>query len=331
MNGDLPPIQYGRIDCMGAIEKAVEHTKVMLFRPFDLNKWIALGVIIFLSVLGTGGSGFSFPNFQGTGGPGGAPPSSPREMVEEARAFLSENLNEIVMIAAVVFLLVLAFSVLIAWLGARGRLMFVRAVALDTAAIGESWTEAGKLSASLFWFSILLMVLSWIFMLLIGGLALFLFLNAVDAGAETFVEFWPYMAWPILLFLLFMAVILPVWLLLNDFVVPVMYCFNVTIGPAWRIVLGMIGGNILTLTLFYVIRLVVGIVKGIAIMLAGCATCCVGFLPVISQALTSPVHVFDRAFSMFALESMSPDFKMIRPVAVEVDPFEGTGDNLRGY
>lgn len=331
MNRDLPPVQYGRIDCMGALEKAIEHTKFMLFRPFDLNKWIALGVIIFLSVLGTGGGGFSFPNFQGPGGTGGQPPSSPREAVEEARDFLSENLSEIIAIGAVVFLFILAISVLITWLGARGRLMFVRAVALDDSAIGVNWTEAGKLSASLFWFSILLMALSWLFMLLVAALAVFLFLRAVDSGAETFPEFWPYMAWPILLFLVYFAVILPVWLLLNDFVVPVMYRFNVRIGPAWRVVLGMIKGNVLTLTLFYVIRFVVGIVKGFAIMLAGCATCCLGFLPVVSQALTAPVHVFDRAFSMFALESMSPDFKMIRPIALEEDPFEGSGDNLRGY
>lgn len=315
---------------MGSIEKAIEHTKFMLFRPFDLNKWIAMGVIIFLSVLGTGGAGGSFPNFQSPGGTGTGT-SDPREIVDEARTFVTENFNEIVLIGGAIFLFIVAISVLIAWLGARGRLMFVRAVALDDAGIGVNWTEAGKLSSSLFWFSIVLMLLSWMVMLLITGVALLLIVRAVDAGANSFDELMLYFLVPVLLILLYTAVILPIWLLLNDFVVPVMYRFNVTVGLAWRIVLGMIGGNILTLTLFYVIRFVVAIVKGIVIMLAGCATCCVGFLPVVSQALTAPVHVFDRAFSMFALQSMSPDFEMITPITIEVDPFEGTGDSLSGY
>lgn len=330
MNRDLPPIHYGRIDCMGAIERAIEHTKFMLFRPFDLSKWISMGVIIFLAILGSGGGGVGFPNFGGTGPGGGGQAPPVDEMIADARAFVSENLSEILIFGSIAVLIITAITAVIVWLGSRGRLMFVRSVALNDAGIGVNWTEAGKLSASLFWFSFLLMVASWVFMLMVGGLAVFLILQAADAGAETLIEFWPYVVWPLLLFLIYLAVIIPVVLLLNDFVVPVMYHFNVPIGPAWRVVLGMISGNVLTLTLFYVIRFVIGIVKGMAIFLAGCLTCFIGFLPVVSQALTAPVHVFDRAFSMFALESLGPDFHMIRPMAVEADPFEGATGNLRG-
>ena len=334
MNSDRPPpIQYGRIDCMGSIEKAIEHTKVVLFRPFDLNKWLARGVSICLSVLGTGGGGgVSFPNFNtGGGGPGGPAPSSPEEFVEEVRTMIAENLTNIIIIGSIGLIVVLALTLLITWLGARGRLMFVRAVALDDAGIGVNWNEAGRLSSSLFWFSIVLAAIGWIVVLGAAALGVFLFLVAVDAGAESFLEFWPYIGWPILIFLIYLAIMIPIWLLLNDFVVPVMYHFNLTVMPAWGVVRGMIRGNVWPLTLFYIIRFVVSIVKGIAVMLAGCVTCCVGFLPVLSQALTAPVHVFDRAFSMYALESMSDDFKMIQPVAVEIDPFEGSGDRLGGY
>lgn len=326
MRDDLPAVRYGKIDCFGSLEKAIAHTRHMLFQPFDLGKWFALGLIIFLSMLGSGGGG-GFPNFNFPGGGGGGTPPgfSIRETIGDAQQFVADNLGLVVGAGLGIAVLAAGLTALVLWLGSRGRLMLVRAVALNDASIGENWTEAGKLSASLFWFSAAFSAISWAVMIGVAVLTVALVMVALDRGAETFVEFWPYVVWPVLVFLVYLLVLIPVGLLLNDFVVPVMYRFNLPCLSAWRIVLGMTRGNFWTLTLFYIIRLVIGIVKGIVVMLAACITCCVGALPIVSQTLTAPVHIFDRAFSMFALESMGPDFEMIFPVSAESDPFDDAG------
>lgn len=338
MNGEqLPPIRYGRIDCMGSIEKAIDHTKRMLFqKPFDLNKWISLGVIIFLSILGSGGGGgisLPFPNTGGGGfgGAGGGGGPSFAEFVDEARDWVAENLATILFWGGIIFAIVAVLTVVFAWLGARGRLMFVRAVALDDCRIGVNWSETAKLSSSLFWFTLALIAASWILFFAIAALGVAAVVFAADSGAQTLMEYFNYVAWPLILMLVYIGVLIPVLLLLNDFVVPVMYRFNVPVMTAWRIVFGMFSGNFLTLTLFYVIRFVIGIVKGFAIMFAACVTCFMGALPVVSQALTAPIHVFDRAFSMYALESMGPDFEMIRPMTIQTDPFDNAPRDGTGY
>ena len=53
-----------KISVINPISPAIERTKLVLFRPFDLGKWFKLGFCAFLATLGEGGS----PNSGGSSG-----------------------------------------------------------------------------------------------------------------------------------------------------------------------------------------------------------------------------------------------------------------------
>ena len=74
------------------------------------------------------------------------------------------------------------------------------------------------------------------------------------------------------------------------------------------------------LFLFLVIRFAYFIAFGIASVLIGCVTCCIGFLPVIHHTLFAPFYVFDRSYSLYVLESLGPDFRIIQPAPPDLIP-----------
>ena len=64
-----------------------------------------------------------------------------------------------------------------------------------------------------------------------------------------------------------------------------------------------------------VIRFLYLIPFAVAAALAGCFTCFIGFLPIVHHTLFAPFYVFDRAYSLFVIESLGPEFRIIQPVS----------------
>jgi len=56
-----------------------------------------------------------------------------------------------------------------------------------------------------------------------------------------------------------------------------------------------------------VLKMVFVIVTGITALLAGCFTCCLGFLPVIHHTLLQPLYYFERAWSLCLLRQAGYD------------------------
>jgi len=50
-----------------AIGLSIGHVKTILFRPFDMARWVTLGFIAWLAYLGENGYSFRFPNPWGGG------------------------------------------------------------------------------------------------------------------------------------------------------------------------------------------------------------------------------------------------------------------------
>ena len=48
-----------------AIGLSIGHVKTILFRPFDMARWVTLGFIAWLAYLGENGYSFRFPNPRG--------------------------------------------------------------------------------------------------------------------------------------------------------------------------------------------------------------------------------------------------------------------------
>jgi hypothetical protein len=316
MNAVVQPSQ--KMDVIHAIDQAIQHTKQVLFRPFDAGTWLRFGLIIFLEVLAGGGSGISAgirSAFQGAfrgfdAGSGTVKGISGQ--IDQGVHWIELHLALLVPVGLAVMCLMIALGVLLKWLSSHGRMMLIRAVACNDSRIGENWTQTREPAFSMFLFRLVLYIIAFPLTIVTMGLAAW---NVVVlARAETDSVFVYVMT--LLPYILIMVLICVAYGLINsllrNFVAPLMFQFSLSCVQGWRQFGAAARGNVLRLILFYVLATVYWMFAGVVSMLVGCLTCCIAFIPVISQAILSPLHVFYRSYSMYVLESLGPEFRMIR-------------------
>lgn len=302
-----------------SLELAIRHSRRMLFEPFDANKWLILGVIIFLDLWfqGRGGFNFNFGNWMSQEAKVGRRDLG--ELIRGTEQWVFERLGLVLGLGLAVLVLSLGLIAVITWLTSRGQMMFIRAVALNRADIGEHWREMREPANSLFRFRLALVLLSGAYMLALVVPAYFIFRSEVLQGPVQWfpliMKLLPYVLLAVAGHLAFSLV----HVLLRSFVSPLMFHFRIRCIEAWRFFGGILAGNLLIVVGFLAIRILYGMVFGILVTLVGCLTCCIGFLPVLHQALFSPYYVFDRAFPLYMLESLGPDFATVSVPIPEPD------------
>jgi hypothetical protein len=289
------------------LERAFGHARRMLFQPFLFNRWISLGVIIFLESLvqGSGGLNFRWPiSSSSQSGPSKIRIS---ETINHAVAWIVDN-PVVIALAIILLAMLIGVMVLVTWLGSRGQIMFVRAVALEDTSIGENWHATRETASSLFRFRLMLVGAT----LTVSAVSLiFATITAVGLAAQGTDSLWPYFIALLPVLLLWIPFSLLVWTLsvvLRNFVSPLMWLRSQPCAAAWKEFAAIAAGNKLAVLLLLLLRLVYCVIFGIASLLIGCMTCCLGFLPVLHQALFAPFYVFDRAYTLCALESLGPDY-----------------------
>src|SRR5690348_7325494 len=114
------------------VSAALERVKQVLFRPFDLGKWFAIGFCAWLAQLGENGGGNY--NFH-TGGGDGKSWRHLRHDLEHAWEYVVSNLFWIIPAVLALVLVCLALWLVFTWLNSRGKFMFLHCVALDKAEV----------------------------------------------------------------------------------------------------------------------------------------------------------------------------------------------------
>src|ERR1039457_3364471 len=155
-----------------AIEPAYERVKQMLFKPFDLTKWIIIGFCAWLAGFGEsgggGGGGFNgFNNafnhdnhhFNGSGR------EQFRHFYEQARDYVAANFYWIAPVTIFVVVVLVVFWLLILWLSSRGKFMFLHCVALDKAEVEVPWIKFSGVGNSLFRFRLVVGLIGMVIML----------------------------------------------------------------------------------------------------------------------------------------------------------------------
>lgn len=301
---DVPQGPFQAMDPTEGFEDALERTKDFLFRPFNLTIWISIGLMVLFEGCGSGGGGggnLRLPNFGSEGGGSGL------KGLEASGA--AAGLDGPIMIGIVLgaVILTLAMTVVFSYLGARGTMMFCRAIATGDVSLADNWRMTEKPSMSLFKFNLIVMGSMVGAGLLVSGI-----MFAVTGGFQRFEG--PALAVAALMGLL----AIPIFVLyqcmaslLRNFVAPLMWKFDIECVPAWELFHAAVKDNLGPVFVFLLIRFGLSIAIGVATMIVGFITCCIGFLPVISQTLTAPLHVFERSYSFKVLESAGPDFAML--------------------
>jgi MFS family permease len=316
----IAPAPARSLSVIEAAQQAAELTKHRLF-PFRFERWLALGFVAMLDQCGRGGGG-------GTGGspgsPGGGDPTggAASDGIEDAWQWIGDHMVWIVAGVALVLVLVIGLMALVAFLRSRGVFMYLDDVATGRAEIVRPWHEHKHKARSFF---------AWSFGASLVGLALVLVLLVpivwlvilmVRSGASC-----GPIAGVALLVLAIIALAISMGLfglLLRDFAAPLQMVLGVPCGSALRVAWGLVKAHPLTFLAYLGLKLVFGLFAGILALVAGCFTCCLGFLPVVRQTILQPVYYFERGWSLFLLRQAGYDiFPPAPPVAPPPPPFDG--------
>ena len=146
-----------RISVIDPVSPAIEHVRLMLFKPFDLSKWLTIGFCAWLAQLGreaeaAGANGWKE---HGHGGP----------VMETIKSSILAHLAIIMLVGAIVIPIIIIIAVVLCWLRSRGQFMFVHCVAGNKAEVVVPWNKFARHGNSLFLFRI---VLGFIGFLIIG-------------------------------------------------------------------------------------------------------------------------------------------------------------------
>jgi hypothetical protein len=296
---------------------AWERARALLFRPFNLGTWFTFGFIFFLQDCVEGGGGnFNLPGDLGGGGGGsggGDDYDSSDSFLHAARgassAFDAFDGGTIAIIVVVALLVAIPLVLLAYWLGSRGQMMGVHAVAVGRPDIGGAWNATRDAGMAMFKFHLALGALGMLVLLPALGVV---GLVAMPAFQEHrgFGDVLPIL---ILVGIVAFVALLPLMLVSSlgrNFVAPIMLKHQVGAREGWRRFWAVSRGHVGALFLFFVLKGLFSVMAAIAGVVAGLLTCCIGFLPVAHQSVMAPWYVFERAWSLEILASLGPDFDL---------------------
>lgn len=282
------------IDALG---EAISHMREKLF-PFSFGGWITLGLVSLLESCGAGSGSSGLQN--SLSGPDSY--EDPTRAIEHAAAWVTAHL--IIVVSALVGLMLI--SLLFMWLRSRAIFVYIDDVASGRFDLVRPWSRHSGHADSFFVISLVAQGAVFILIVLIlGSGGLFgLWARANDWGVGAIL-----LGVIPIAFLFILALIAAVLLnmALRDFVAPLQISRNVSAGEAGGIFLSLVSQTPGLFVGYALLKFVVGLGVSVVTLIGGCLTCCLGFLPLINQALFQPIYYADRAWSLKLLAQMGED------------------------
>jgi hypothetical protein len=287
MNGN-----ESKIEIFKPFSEAFELMKKMLFQPFDFKKWLVVGFAAWLANLGGGGGGsFNYPNNR-------------HEEAQKVHEAISQIPHPILITGICILVcFVVLLIVLVTWLRARGRFIFVDCIVRNRAAIVEPWKEFRAEGNSFFLFSLVVMLVLMAAVVITGVVLIVPFIPR-GAQAQPGVGFWIGLS-----LFAFVAVCLAfVWAMVSQLMAPIMYRQRCRARLAFARALDLVAahpGPILLYVLFLLVLVVAAVVISCAV---ACATCCIAAIPYVGTVILLPVSVTLGAFLLLFLRQFGPDY-----------------------
>lgn len=286
---------------------AIEHVKTLLFRPFNLDRWLAIGFCAWLAQLGSGPGGHG-------GGDNKHPlnPEGIRQTWEQTLNYIHTNATWLIPTLYVAVALGIVLWIVLTWLSSRGRFMILYNVTYNTAEVKRPWAMFREYGHSLFLFRMALDIIAGV-----------LFLGLVGLGVAIMLSTWTALGLKILWNLLWLVPALIVLagvvglikLFTTDFVVPLMLKRTTYCVPAWQEFKGLLSHNQGRFMLYALFKGLIGLAMGLLIFFVGFLTCCCGFIlliiPFVGTVVLLPLHVFYRAYSLHYLRQYGPAYDLL--------------------
>ncbi len=309
----------GMVKLIEPAKRAWARMVLILFRPFDIGKWFALGFSAWLASLGEGGGSFNPGSGGGGSGGGGDEKVTVDGMLtgmEEAcapvRDFFQQYGGIVIAVIVVAVVIGVALGIVLLWLRSRGRFMLLDNVLRNQAEVTEPWRIWRQHANSLFRWSLVYGIICLVITLGLLGLSWPLVIKpCVEARAFVSASLGG-IATIILLFLVFGMITFYIGRFLNDFIMPIMYRHDMTATEAWRKFLGLYHENIGRFLVYGLFVLVLQMIAGMAILAAVLGTCfvagCLMGIPYLGAVLLLPVTVFFRLYGVEYLAQYGGDF-----------------------
>ena len=305
MNGTAP-----QIEIIAPFRAAFEWMKMVLFRPFDVAKWLTIAFAAFIS--GSWGGGGGGGNFSKLGRLG----NGDWKYRATRHGDLDWNVAPWIIAAVIgVVAIALLLGIIWMWVSSRGRFIFTDCVVKNHGAIVEPWREYRREGNSFFLFS-LVVACGMVVIMAIAGLFLWLcFFGMRDDhfGAGTVIG------------VIGLVVIVLIWIafslffaVVSTFMIPVMYRRRCLAREAFADIAKLIGSNPGPFVLFVLFG--IALVLGVAIigMMVACFTCCIGGLPYISTVLLLPAIVWLAAYKLLFLRQFGDAYDVWAGVVTPV-------------
>lgn len=301
--------------------RAWAQTTRMLFRPFNLGKWLALGFSAWLATLGKqqGGGIFNSGDRDEMKAATEKLQNDPAAFLDQLHATFLEHASLYIGIGSAVVVVLIVVGTVVLWLRCRGQFMFLDNVVHDRAVVTYPWRTFRQHGNSLFVWSLVytLIGLAVLGLLVLVGVVSILnpFMTNRTAAGLGLVVMGNAFAWSMIV--LFFAYIS---LFLDSFVVPIMYNEDKTVTEAWGRFLGLLrahGGAFLWYGICYLLwTAVIGICVVVLIFATCCVALCALSVPYIGAVVLLPATVFLRCLGLEYLAQFGPEFRMRREPAV---------------
>jgi len=274
------------------INYSIERTKLILFKPFSLKKWLCLLFIAWLSgALGGGNPGTNYTDTANKqadvvqlpqAGQQADSPLPSSQVAQNALTYRPDSADNselagFIVGSVVVLILVSLFAglvLLLLWLGARFKFVWFKAIVANDASIAAPFKQYGKEGNSLFLFYVMLLLVLVGFLFLIGvwvfavGRVTGVF--ASESGwslPELFSTFFI----PGLVFLAGMLAVVIFGVYVDHFVVPIMALEQCGFKPAWRKFVVLFKENSSDFVLYIFVLMGLGIAAAMIVFLAALA------------------------------------------------------------
>jgi hypothetical protein len=288
--------------------------KHILWRPFDLAKWLVLGFSCWLAGLadGAGGGGWKWiadeNDFPG------------RHTIYSGRGS-HEEIGEALIWLPLIFIIIMAVAailLLILWLSSRAKLIYLDNVVHNRAQIVEPWNRLRTLGNSLFLWRLGFVV--------VCGLVTLVLLLIFFAPAATF-SFsdalsglsYAAMVFGVIVLICFGFVAAFVALMLEAFVIPIMYRFDLKATEAWSYFLPWLKTRPWQFVLYAIFVFVLVFLFVCLFALACVLTCCIVALPYVGTVILLPFYVTYRIFSLEFLAQFDPNFDVFTPLEIPAE------------
>jgi hypothetical protein len=300
-----------RISVIDPIGPAIEHVRLMLFKPFDLSKWFIIGFCAWLAQLGQGGGGGG-NGWRGNGHEPG---------MEAIKSSIIAHMAIIILVAAIVIPIIIIIAVALCWLRSRGQFMFVHCVAGNKAEVVVPWNKFARHGNSLFLFRIIIGFIGFLVIVLPIAASVF-------AGFAMFATGFNPAAIMGLIGAGFFVVVISILFAVvskftTDFVVPIMFLNTESCVAGWKQCLTLINSNKAQMALYILLQIVIFMVIAfisLTICLVTCCCCCcllvLFVLPYVGTVILLPLFAFKRAYSFFYLRQFGTQFDVfgVQPV-----------------